>query len=191
MSKTEKIYCYVDESGQDTKGNLFVVVAVVIVENISEVQASLEKIEASITKRKFKWNKMRPADKVEYIKRCYALKQLKGKVYFHHFQNSKSYKSHTVATIAEAITLYIKKQLIIDYKTLVTIDGLGTSEQKKMSTAMRALGIRISKVRGEKDENNALIRLADMTAGFIREVIEGNNIFDAIKKDLDRRHIFM
>lgn len=29
-SVTQKLYCYVDETGQDTKGKLFIVVAIVI-----------------------------------------------------------------------------------------------------------------------------------------------------------------
>ncbi len=54
-----KLYCYVDETGQDTKGKLFIVVAVIVGEEKNEVEKYLESIEEQSGKGKRKWIKAR------------------------------------------------------------------------------------------------------------------------------------
>ena len=57
-SKIQKLYCYIDETGQDTLGELFIVAIVVTDERQRELEKSLEAIEAS-TGKKTKWMKTR------------------------------------------------------------------------------------------------------------------------------------
>jgi hypothetical protein len=46
---------------------------------------------------------------------------------------------------------------------------------------LRRSGIRAKKVRGvRKDENDALIRLADALCGFVRLAVEGNRAMQAL-----------
>ena len=184
-----KLYCYVDETGQDTKGRLFIVVAVVIEKTKDELKKKLERIESSIAKKKFKWNKTRNADRVQYIERALCLAPLKGNIYYRSFRGSKEYRDLTILTIAQAINLFLKKNSIKDYKAIIEIDGLKKSEQSKVAVILRNLGIRTEKVRGAKDESSAIIRLADMVAGFIRETIEGKKSFMKIKAYFDKKKV--
>lgn len=53
----QKLYAYVDESGQDTKGALFVVGVVVLETERESILKELEQIEEKSGKRVRKWNK--------------------------------------------------------------------------------------------------------------------------------------
>jgi len=59
------------------------------------------------------------------------------------------------------------------YQSLVFIDGLSKSEIPRVGSALRKIGIYTEKVRGIKDENDAVIRLADAISGLIREQYQG------------------
>lgn len=63
---SNKFYCYVDETGQDTAGGIFIV-TVVIPGNRDEILEHLEKIEAQSGKEKFKWGKADPNKRFSYI----------------------------------------------------------------------------------------------------------------------------
>lgn len=55
------------------------------------------------------------------------------------------------------------------------IDALPKSLEQLVILELRRAGLRVFKVRGiAKDENEALIRLADALCGFARGPIEGN-----------------
>ena len=41
----QKLYCYVDETGQDTKGAMFLVVVVITAEDPDALRTALERIE--------------------------------------------------------------------------------------------------------------------------------------------------
>ena len=53
--KTEKLYCYVDETGQDTMGRLFLVVLVLTAGQRDQLAADAERIEAQSLKGTAKW----------------------------------------------------------------------------------------------------------------------------------------
>ena len=46
------------------------------------------------------------------------------------------------------------------------------SEVFRVGSGLRKIGVRTEKVRGVKDESNAIVRLADAIAGLIREKTE-------------------
>lgn len=58
----QKLYCYVDESGQDTRGALFVVALVITGEAREQVRTALQQIEERTGKHK-KWKKTIPSSK--------------------------------------------------------------------------------------------------------------------------------
>jgi hypothetical protein len=63
---------------------------------------------------------------------------------------------------------------IQDYTTAVYVDGLSKTKRYEYSQELRKLGIPTCKVQGvRKDENNALVRLADAVAGLVRDVSDG------------------
>lgn len=63
-----KLYCYVDESGQDTEGRIFVV-AVVVVSDKEALLQLCEQFERESGKGKFKWGKAENTARLAYLNR--------------------------------------------------------------------------------------------------------------------------
>ena len=164
-----KLYCYVDETGQDTIGQLFIVAAVVVEKDRDEIIANLEKIENESGKHKRKWVNTRQAERDRYLQLAMISSQIKGKIYFRIFNNNKSYEDLTVLVIGQSINLYIQSHDISNYKATVVIDGLNKTAGKRIAKSLRELGVKARKVRGEKDESNALLRLTDSIVGLVRD----------------------
>lgn len=53
----DKIYAYVDESGQETLGRIFVVAVIILKTDSDSVRDYCEKVEVLSGKGKFKWGK--------------------------------------------------------------------------------------------------------------------------------------
>lgn len=129
-----------------------------------------EKIERETGKGRVKWIKAGYSRRLDYIRHILVEPVLKGKLNFAVYRNSRNYLPLTILTIARAIlTLGLKT-----YKATVLIDGLPRSREKWVGSELRHLRIQVKKVRGtKKDENDALIRLADAICGLVRAAREG------------------
>jgi hypothetical protein len=165
---THKIYCYVDESGQDTHGDLFVVAVVVVAEDKDDLTQVLEMIERETGKGRVKWHKTLYARRLAYMQRILAEPELPGKCNIVLRFNSRDYFHITVETIAAAL----KAQPIDDYKAIVLIDALPASQATRIGNLLRQAGVPVKKVRGIQDEADAMIRLADALCGFVRAAYE-------------------
>src|SRR5438105_2668794 len=64
--KKPKLYCYVDETGQDTYGNFFIVSVVVTGDVRESLVARLEQIEKASGKGNVKWTNSRSSFRVAY-----------------------------------------------------------------------------------------------------------------------------
>lgn len=64
----KKLYCYVDESGQETLGRIFVVSVVVIVENRDEIFSLCEQLEQVSGKGKHKWGDADHEERMRYLR---------------------------------------------------------------------------------------------------------------------------
>lgn len=75
----------------------------------------------------------------------------------------------------------------------ILVDGLGEKDQRYYGSELRKLGVPSRKVRGiKKDENNALIRLADSICGFVRDIKEGDEgIAEKIFKEAVRNKVIV
>jgi hypothetical protein len=168
-----KLYCYVDETGQDTKGELFIVVVILVTgDKKDQLESDLELIEVQSGKGKRKWIKVRQKEKCRYLTLIQDIKGTKGTVFYSEYINTTEYEEVTVLTIENAINWYTYQNKIHEYKATIVIDGLNKRVGERISASLRKAGIKIRKVRGERDESNALIRLADAFAGGIREAKE-------------------
>lgn len=59
------------------------------------------------------------------------------------------------------------------YRAAVYVDGLSKNKRQPYGSELRKLGVSIHKIQGvTKDENNALTRLADALAGFVRDAVD-------------------
>ncbi|SRR6266481_1312664 len=166
----QKLYCYVDETGQDTEGSLFLVALVVTGEERDLLVAEAEKIERESGKGLNKWRKAGFAAKREYIRAIFFSAQFRHSLFFASYENTGGYLDLTILATARAI---LQRAGDNDYKATVIVDGLRASETGHFASALRQLRIGVKKVRGMKDESNALIRLADALCGFIRDYLEG------------------
>lgn len=165
-----KLYCYVDESGQDTRGSLFIVSIVLVDKEKDRATKLCEYMERASGKGHVKWIKANHSKRLEYIR--YVLHEFFfiGKLNFAVYRNSRDYFPLTVLTIARAIVANVQGT----YKATVLIDGLPRAQQRWVGSELRHLHIQVRKVRGlRKEENDALIRLADAVCGFVRLALEG------------------
>lgn len=181
----QKLYCYVDESGQDTKGDIFIVSVVVTGDERDKLLRLCEEIERKSGKQKDKWGRSKPKRRLDYIKLIFSNKNFKEKLRYSIYRNRINYDMTTIIGIAKAIHYKEPEK----YATIVYVDGLKKSKRKEYGSELRKLGVPTRKVQGvNKDENNSLIRLADAIAGFVRDVIDDGkkeelNLFKEAKKN--------
>ena len=169
-ASAKKLYCYVDESGQDTKGVLFLVSVIIAEGEHDHLRTQLEEIERKSRKGQRKWLKSRPKQKVEYIRMLWELPEFKGKLCYAVYRNESDYLSSTVLATAQAIKTYVTQ----DYQAVIFVDGLPKSHVAWFGTELRHLRVNTKKVRGiRKEESDSLMRLADALCGFVREASEG------------------
>ena len=184
----QKIYCYVDENGQDTKGKIFIVTIALFAQERDLLLNLCEEIERSSGKNIYKWHNTKYRLKVAYIKNILSKKQFAGVLHYSVFSNTKDYDNATISAIAKAV-IYRKSHSLTKYTTMVFIDGLKRSQKHSYGAQLRKFGIPTHKVQGvERDESNALIRLADSFAGFIRDALWNNNpefraLFEKAKRE--------
>lgn len=169
---SKKIYCYVDETGQDNIGDMFIV-SVVVPENRDELLSYLTELEVKTGRGRLKWGRVKTENRLKYLEAIFNQKKYPLTAYYSVYEETKEYKVATILTIAKAI------HAIKDAENKVftiLIDGLGEKDQKFYGSQLRRMGVHTRKVRGvKKDENDALIRLADSICGFVRDIKEGDN----------------
>jgi len=171
MPKTKKLYCYVDETGQDTKGRFFLVAIVITGEEREELIKELEKIEAESLKGISKWKKTSPQRRITYIERILDNRLFADKISYAAFTSGQDYQEMTIVATSKAI---ISAAPLNNYEASVYVDGLSRTDRFVVGAGLRHRHVRVKRVRGITDESNALIRLADAVAGFVRDCIEGD-----------------
>lgn len=167
----QKLYAYIDESGQDTAGRIFIVAAVVITNSDAknDLFRLCEALEQLSGKGNAKWKKAKSGRRLEYLRRVFTEKRFHGRLRYAVFSNSSEYDLATIKGIAKVI----QWEQPPDTTNIILVDGLSKTKRQEYAQELRKLGIRIYKIRGvAKDENDALIRLADALAGFIRDVLD-------------------
>lgn len=112
------------------------------------------------------WSKTNLKRRLAYMQRVLRIPLLKGKLFFASYQDTLDYLPLTARTVARAITY---EAGTAQTKTTVLIDGLPSAQEHAVGRMLHRAGVRLRKVRGVKrDENDALIRLADALCGFVR-----------------------
>lgn len=175
-----KFYCYVDETGQDTRGNVFIVSVVVSADERDELRRICEAIERQTGKNRMKWTDAAFGRRLAYIRRVLETAVIRGKLNFAAYRNSRDYATMTIATISSALTITDD----LDYEATIFIDALPRTLERQVGLKLRRLGIHAKKVRGvRKDESDALIRLADAVCGFVRGALEGEPALSGLFKE--------
>lgn len=181
---TRKIYCYVDETGQDTAGRFFAVSILITENERDELLKSIEEIEQVSNKRNTKWKKARPVTRKRYFEMISDLLELREKLFVVTYKDSKDYLVHT----ADAITKSIRKKKAS--RAIIYVDALNNSEQSKLKKQLQP-SIKIpTQVRSaRREENNAFIRLVDAVCGLVRDAQEDNEWAKTMIQKLKRKNI--
>ena len=167
----QKLYCYIDETGQDAGSKFFLVSVVIAEDERDDLVKELTEIEKKSGKGNVKWIGAKDSTRLAYIRQVLTNPLFKGKLHYAVYPKTPDYFTKTVITIARAITAYVATE---DYRATVLIDGLPKSLITQAGVALRKLRIKVFKVRGiRKEETDALMRLADAICGFVRAAREG------------------
>src|SRR5260221_3263138 len=123
--------------------------------------------------------------RLDYLRRIFADHHFSSSVRYSVFRETTGYDVATILAIAKAIN---SKKPADRYTTLIYIDGLKKNKRQYYGSELRKLGVPTRKVQGvTKDENNALIRLADAIAGFVVDALSGKDtetlsLFQQVRK---------
>lgn len=168
-TQKDRFDLYVDESGQDTKGKLFVV-GVVTVENCDEIAMWCDSIERNSGKGKKKWSSAKRELRITYLRKIISDGSTLGLTLFYSiFYRTKEYDLATVEGIAKSIRRLRAPGSCI----YVHVDGLSKSKCYSYNNELRKMSCPVKKVsRIRKDENEPIIRLADALAGAAAELLK-------------------
>jgi Protein of unknown function (DUF3800) len=163
----KKLYCYVDETGQDPSARYFIVVAIVSEEDQDALRKALTAIEWGTGTGHKKWHKLRSEPRLRYLERVLREKIAAGRVFFGSFEKPVPY----FFPFIEVLERGIKASGVENYSARIYVDGIDRQKAKELTNALRSRGVSLKLVKSSRDESEALIRLADMWAGCIRAAI--------------------
>ncbi len=157
----------------ETEGRIFIVAVVVVDGDPQTVWAACEAFEHDSGKGKFKWRKAEQSKRLDYLRRVFQSPALRGQLCYIVFRGTRDYEAATIEGIARAIHHF---EAATDSKNFVYIDALSKNKRRIYGALLRKAGVSTYKVQGvTKDENNALVRLADAVAGFVRDALDGES----------------
>ena len=84
----QKLYCYVDEAGQDTASPTFVVVAVVSSQDQEKLRLGLMQVEQEARTDGFKWHKSQWSRRLQYLNLVLERGLGSGEVFFGSYPKS-------------------------------------------------------------------------------------------------------
>lgn len=160
----QKLFVYVDESGQDPTSKHFIVVAVVCIKDHDELRNELVAIESLAKTHGLKWQKTQHDRRIRYLSFVLDRKLGAGSVYIGVYSKPVPYFSPVLYVTEKAITHEAKGR----YRATVRVDGINRKIAQSLTNALRAQGVSARMVKGVTDEAEPIVRLADMWAGCIR-----------------------
>ena len=184
-AKPKKLYCYVDETGQDARSNIFILVAIIANENPTHISEELRHLEIALKLYNTKWHKSSHPLRIRFIQEFISKYNFDLSLYFMLINKPVIYHLSIIEILCRAIT----EENDPDAQAIIFIDGLDKLSGKKITAALRTRNFKIKLVKGVRDESEPLIRLADRWAGCIRMAISGNEqcrnlVFDAQRKSI-------
>jgi len=164
-NKKQLMYVYVDEAGQDDTSKIFTVVAVGVFGNERKaLEHMVIELEDETRTGRRKWNHAAHSRRVAFLSAILNRKVGKGSVFFGVYQKP----IHFFFAVVEIIEKTIIHMVAKDYLARVYVDGANKTVARALTNALRSRRISTRLVKGKRDESEALIRLADMWAGCIR-----------------------
>ena len=172
VAGTKRFEFYVDESGQDTRGELFIV-AGVAVKDSDALRERCVSLERTSGKGRAKWGKADRTKRLVYLRTVIAEPTLRDVMLFSYvFRETTNYDNATIQSIAHLMDFLQPT----DAQAYVYVDGLPKTKCHEYKTCLRKFGCSVKKVSGLNDENEPLIRLADALAGASRDWLEYEDV---------------
>lgn len=168
-----KMYLYIDETGQETRGEVFVVAVLFVPADHREtLRQGLSEMEILTKKSVKKWNKSSPKRRLAYLEAVVPIIHSFSPVYYQVHGIGTDYLERTTETLVAAVK---HSNLPPESDITVVIDGLKPQERQLVSRLLRSVALPYRReVRGGRDESDSLIRLADSLVGFVRHAHEKN-----------------
>jgi hypothetical protein len=164
----QKLYCYVDETGQDTGSEYFITAVVISQGNQQPIRQDLEIIERQTKIFKRKWYRAGSEQRMRFIEQVFKYGNKFGRIFYAvHQKPTRTYSAWTEA-IVSAVTEIAPNY----YRARVYVDGIDHKKATQLTKILRARGIKLSMVRTTRDETEVMIRLADRMAGLVRAANE-------------------
>ena len=182
-STPQKLYAYVDESGQETRGRVFLVAVVLAGATRDTLQQRLRTMERRSEKQHKKWTKARLAERTAYIQAILQSSAFAGHIYYSRYQETRAYVDLMILSTAKALHAHAPG----GSQSTIIVDGLGRTERSRFAVGLRHQGIIVRKVRGARDQADELIRLADAMVGFVRDSLEGSPLMRPLFEEAVRR----
>lgn len=170
MKNTQKLYCYVDESGQDSRSEFFIVVTVIAVDNQQELKDKLLKLERDSGFGRKKWHKSRSPERERFLDLVMKNNIGNGSIYYGHYKKPLPFFLPLLETLTKAIVATARD----NYMCVIYVDGIDKKKSGELTNALRLKGVKTGYVRSARDESEPLIRLADRWVGCIRASFENN-----------------
>jgi hypothetical protein len=146
-----KLYAYIDESGQETLGILFLASALTFERaDLESISVLLARIEKQSGKGIAKWSDANKHRRRAYIRTLLTADHLAGKLYYGEYRNTLKYREAIANIAAQSIT-----------------------QNAQIRVLLSGQGIPIRKVTSATDQASVFIRAADAVCGFIRDALEG------------------
>lgn len=167
---TQKLYCYVDETGQDAGSEFFIVVTAAVKGSPEAIANQLLEFEKQVKLGNIKWHKGEHERRIDFLDLFLNESISNPHIYFGRFKKPILYFFPMVETLEQTVKQYSTK----DTQVRIYVDGLDKIAAKKITNALRSTGLRVGLAKGARDESEPLIRLADRWAGCIRMSFLGN-----------------
>ncbi len=161
----QKLYAYIDETGQDAGAEFFIVVTVISDKEQQLLREALIGVELLAGTGRLKWHKSRHERRMKYLEMVLKKRIGQGEVFFGKYKKPLPYFFPMLETLRQAII----NKAAGNYRVVVSVDGIDKKKAAELTNALRIGGLKIKTVRGRRDESEPLIRLADRWAGCIRD----------------------
>lgn len=186
--ESKKFYVYVDESGQDSKGEIFIVSVVILKGEREKIVKKLEEIEAKSGKGRIKWHKAHYKCNRQYMKKILKSDLFRKMIFFATSSNIKNYLKFMAETTSRSLLLKIKNSQ--NYRARIYIDAFNKKEIQRFQKEIKRFNIKRKKVRGIRNENSdVFIRLADAICGLARKAEKKERWAKDILEEMETRGI--
>ena len=178
----DRYHLFVDETGQHTRGEYFLVCAVVVpTVDLDRLRDELGSLETRIGPPQRKWVHSNVSRKRRYLEEAQGLVSGLAPVHYRNHHGGTDYISWTGQLIAAAILARVPAAQVT-----IIVDGYNPNECQEIQSILRARSIRWAKVRGARDESEPILRLADSLVGYLGDLYRNKPYIEPYRRIWER-----